>query len=273
MRIALLWLGLLTGCASAPAPKPNITVDPALRLHGHNDYLQPVPLIRALEYGLGSLEADIYLVDKELRVGHERWQLRPGRTLESMYLDPLLAMVKAHGSLRTDGLPLVLLVDIKADGAAVYRHLRPVLERYRDMLTQFVDGEVKPGAVTILLSGNRPVKLVAADATRLCALDGRFSDLDKNPSPPAHLVPWVSGSWRSISDWTGSDELMKGELQRVASLTRKARSQGRAVRFWGAPDRKEAWAAYYDLDIDLICTDQPKKAAAWLREFRITTIR
>ncbi|MGK0156010.1 MAG: hypothetical protein ACI9SE_002977, partial [Neolewinella sp.] len=81
MRIALLWLGLLTGCASAPAPKPNITVDPALRLHGHNDYLQPVPLIRALEYGLGSLEADIYLVDKELRVGHERWQLRPGRTL------------------------------------------------------------------------------------------------------------------------------------------------------------------------------------------------
>jgi hypothetical protein len=273
MRIALLWLGLLAGCAAAPTSKPNVSVDPALRLHGHNDYLQPVPLTRALEYGVGSLEADIYLVDGELRVGHERWQLRPWRTLEAMYLDPLFVMVKEHGSLRSDGLPLVLLVDIKADGAAVYRHLRTVLERYRDMLTQFVDGVVKPGAVTILLSGNRPMKLVAADSTRLCAIDGHFSDLDVNPPPPVHLVPWVSGSWRSISDWTGTDELMENELQRLARLTGKARRQGRAIRFWGAPDRKEAWAAYYDLGIDVICTDQPKKAAAWLREFRVNTAR
>jgi alkaline phosphatase len=66
---------------------------------------------------------------------------------------------------------------------------------------------------------------------------------------------------------------MKGELQRLAILMRKARRQGRAVRFWGAPDRKESWGAYYDLGIDLICTDQPKKAAAWLREFRGTTVR
>tara|TARA_R110002072_G_scaffold174303_5_gene329516 strand:- start:13341 stop:14156 length:816 start_codon:yes stop_codon:yes gene_type:complete len=271
MRTAWLWLGLAAGCSSIPAP--NMYVDPVLRLHGHNDYLQPVPLTRALQFGLGSLEADIYLVDGELRVGHERWQLRPGRTLQAMYLDPLRALVKEHGALRTDGQPLVLLVDIKADGAAVYRQLRTVLEDYRDMLTQFVDGEVKSGAVTILLSGDRPMKLVAADALRLCALDGRFADLDANPLPPAHLVPWVSGSWRSISDWTGSDELMKDELQRVIRLTRKAHRQGRAIRFWAAPDRKEAWAAFYDLDIDYICTDQPKKAAAWLREFRVTTLR
>jgi hypothetical protein len=271
MRIALLLL--LVGCAVSPASNSSAPVDPALRLHGHNDYLQPVPLTRALEYGIGSLEADIYLVDGELRVGHERWQLRPGRTLESMYLDPLLALVKERGALRVDGLPLVLLVDIKADGGAVYRHLRTVLERYREMLTQFDDGVVNSGAVTILLSGNRPRKLVAADSARLCALDGRFSDLDASPPPPTDLVPWVSGSWRSISDWTGSDELMADELQRIATLMGKAHSQGRAVRFWGAPDRKESWGAYYDLGIDLICTDQPKKAAAWLREFRMTTVR
>ena len=131
------------------------SVDPALRLHGHNDYLQPVPLQRALDLRLGSIEADIYLVDGELRVGHERWQLRKGRTLESMYLDPLQAASK-RGALRDDGLPLVLLVDIKAQGAVVYSHLREVLRGYRDMLTRFVDGRIEPGAVTILLSGSRP---------------------------------------------------------------------------------------------------------------------
>lgn len=268
MRIFWFGLGLLAACAGAKAPDPSVSTDPVLRLHGHNDYLQPVPLTRALEFGLGSLEADIYLVDGELRVGHERWQLRPGRTLQSMYLDPLRDIVRKRGKLRSDGEPLVLLVDIKADGTAVYRHLRSALEPYQELLTHYVDGRIEAGAVTILLSGSRPRRLVAADADRWCALDGRFSDLESDPLPPLDLVPWVSGSWRAVSDWTGSDELMSDELERVGRLIRMAHDQGRSVRFWGAPDRKEAWAAFHDLDVDCICTDQPKKAAAWLREFR-----
>lgn len=272
MRLAMWMLGLLAGCASAPTTGSKMYVDPALRLHGHNDYLQPVPLMPALEHGLGSLEADIYLVDGELRVGHERWQLRPGRTLESMYLDPMQKLVEQHGRLRTDDEPLVLLVDIKANGQEVYRHLRGVLENYRGMLTQFEGNQVRPGAVTIVLSGNRPMALVAADKQRLCAIDGRFADLDANPPLPVSLVPWISGNWRSISDWTGSDELMAGELKKLVQLNRKARRQGRKLRLWGAPDRKEAWAAFHDLDIALICTDQPKKASEWLRRHRPSTV-
>lgn len=241
--------------------------DPALRLHGHNDYLQPVPLKKALELGLGSIEADIYLVDGELRVGHERWQLRPGKTLESLYLDPLRAAAKS-GPLRADGEPLVLLVDIKADGAKVYRHLREVLATYGDILTRFVDGRIEPGAVTILLSGNRPQATVASETDRYCALDGRMRDLTGKHPPRVDLVPWVSGSWREISDWTGSDDLMQDELHRVTALLRQAHRQGRKIRFWAAPDRKEAWGAFFDLGIDLICTDQPKNAVRWLRANR-----
>ncbi|MFN3243432.1 MAG: phosphatidylinositol-specific phospholipase C/glycerophosphodiester phosphodiesterase family protein [Planctomycetota bacterium] len=264
MRAPVLLPLLAVACAVAPKPAP----DPALRLHGHNDYLQPVPLVRALELGLGSLEADIFLVDGELRVGHERWQLRPGRTLQSMYLDPLLAAFRRCGSLRSDGQPLVLLVDVKADGDKVYTELRDVLPRYRDMLSRFVDGRVEPGAVTVLLSGNRPVSTVAADAERWCAIDGRLRDLDRRPPPPAHLVPWVSSSWRSISDWTGSDDLMPHEIERITDLVTRAHRQGRELRFWGAPDRREAWGAFYDLGVDRIGSDQPKKAAAWLRSER-----
>lgn len=266
MRLLIAVACCLSACWLAPEVSVR-SVDPALRLHGHNDYLQPVPLQRALDLRLGSIEADIYLVDGELRVGHERWQLRKGRTLESMYLDPLQAASK-RGALRDDGLPLVLLVDIKAQGAVVYSHLREVLRGYRDMLTRFVDGRIEPGAVTILLSGSRPAAMVAAESDRLCALDGRMRDLDAKPPPPVHLVPWVSGSWRAISDWTGSDDLMAGELGRIATVLAKAHEQGRKVRFWGAPDRKESWGAFFDLGLDLICTDQPKQAARWLREHR-----
>lgn len=266
MRRVLCLLSVLAACAGNPTAVANAFVDPALRLHGHNDYLQPVPCTRALELGLGSIEADIYLVDGELRVGHERWQLRPGRTLQSLYLEPLRAAVAQGTSLRADGEPLVLLVDIKADGPAVYEHLQDVLLDYRSMLTRFVDGRVEPGAVTILLSGSRPKAQVAAQRDRWCALDGRFDDLDATPAPGVDLVPWVSASWRSVSDWSGSDELLTAELQRVMLLCTKAHQQGRKIRFWGAPDRREAWRAFYGLGIDCICSDQPKQAAKWLRE-------
>ncbi|MGE3175036.1 MAG: phosphatidylinositol-specific phospholipase C/glycerophosphodiester phosphodiesterase family protein [Planctomycetota bacterium] len=260
-----LALALLPACAGAP-PAP--CADPALRLHGHNDYLQPVPLRSALELGLGSIEADVFLEDGELRVGHDRWMLRPGRTLRSMYLEPLRAAVAAHGgrSLRADGAPLVLLVDIKADGEAVYRALRRELAEYAPMLTRFAPGRVEPGAVTVLLSGDRPRRTVAAESERLSALDGRLADLDATPPPPVDLVPWISDRWSKVSDWTGSDELLPDEPLRVAALVAKAHAQGRALRFWGAPDRVEGWRFLFEAGVDHIGTDQPARAAAALRE-------
>lgn len=255
--------------APAPASAPSPATDPARRLHGHNDYLQPVPLRRALELGLGSLEADVYLVDGELRVGHERWQLRPGRTLRSLYLEPLRAAWAEGGDrLLPGGAPLVLLVDIKADGARVYERLRDELATFAPMLTRFVDGRIEPGALTVLLSGDRPRALLAAERERLCALDGRLVDLDASPPPPVALVPWVSDTWRKVSDWTGSDSLLPEERDRVAAMVAKAHAEGRELRFWSAPDRVEGWAALFDLGVDRISTDQPQRAAAWLRAHR-----
>ncbi|MEO6597334.1 MAG: phosphatidylinositol-specific phospholipase C/glycerophosphodiester phosphodiesterase family protein [Planctomycetota bacterium] len=268
----LLMTGFLTGCGSvseasnALAAPVRVGPDPALRLHGHNDYLQPVPLHAALELGLGSVEADVFLVDGELRVGHELWQLRPGRTLAAMYLEPLRVEAQHRGGrIRGDGKPFVLLVDIKTDGAAVYRHLREELGRYRDLLTRFVDGRIEPSAVTVILSGDRPRAMVAADRERWCALDGRLADLAVEPPPPPDLAPWISDSWQRISDWDGKDELTTDERQRVRDLVARAHAGGRELRFWGAPDRAEAWSAFFELGLDRIGTDRPKVAVDWLR--------
>lgn len=263
------WLLFAIAMAACQAmATPTTCPDEALRLHGHNDYLQPVPLRAALGLGLGSVEADIYLEAGELRVGHERWQLRAGRTLAAMYLQPLSEFAAQNaGRVRADGKPFVLLVDIKTDGALVYAQLRAELAELSQrpgLLTHFVDGRVEPGAITVILSGDRPRALVAADRDRWCALDGRLGDLASNP--PVDLVPWISDSWSRIGEWDGKDELLPAERERVVAAVQKAHAQGREVRFWGAPDRAEAWRVLWELGVDRICTDQPKVAVGWFRE-------
>ena len=54
----------------------------------------------------------------------------------------------------------------------------------------------------------------------------------------------------------------------MPALVAQAHAQGRALRFWSAPDRKEGWAALFDLGVDCICTDQPQRAVLWLRAER-----
>lgn len=69
---------------------------PLWRAHAHNDYDHPRPLFDALDHRFGSVEADIFLVGDQLLIGHDASELDPARTLESLYLDPLAAIVKAN---------------------------------------------------------------------------------------------------------------------------------------------------------------------------------
>ena len=55
------------------------------------------PLFEALDNGFCSVEADIYLVNGELLVAHERFQTKPEKTLQLLYLEPLHERVKKNG--------------------------------------------------------------------------------------------------------------------------------------------------------------------------------
>jgi len=248
---------LLAGCAMAATlarqPLPHCG-------HAHNDYLHRAALHDALQHGFASAEADIFLIDGELRVGHERWLLRQG-TLQTLYLEPLRQIANANGGhITADGAPFTLLVDIKADGALVYPRLREVLAQYRELLTVFRDDGWQPGAVTVILSGDRPRQQVAAEPARLCAIDGRPEDLVRNPSP--FLVPWISDAW-SRHFGRHTEELDEAQQQHLQTLVAKAHAQGRRVRFWGAPDRAEVWTLQRQAGVDLIHTDRLKAFAAW----------
>src|SRR4051812_50146961 len=120
-RRALTTLGAAVAATLAP-PVGSAWADsqghrprPLWRAHAHNDYLHPRPLLDALDHRFGSVEADISLVDGQLLVAHDPVELDPARTLESLYLNPLAARVKANrGSVyRGYRRPLQLLIDIK----------------------------------------------------------------------------------------------------------------------------------------------------------------
>ncbi|MBL9128951.1 MAG: phosphatidylinositol-specific phospholipase C/glycerophosphodiester phosphodiesterase family protein [Verrucomicrobiales bacterium] len=266
-RIALVAASLVASVirATIAAPQPpSPQVQPLPNAHAHNDYEHSRPLLDALDQGFCSVEADIYLVDDRLLVAHDRPKVHPDRTLEALYLDPLLARVKAHGGrVYPGGPPVTLLVDIKADAEATYARLEQVLAKYRSMLTVFRTDRTETNAVTVILSGDRPWKTMAAQSERLAALDGRLPDLDSNPSP--HLVPLVSDNWRTHFRWNGADAMPDAELAKLRSLVAKAHAQGRRIRFWAAADRPEVWSVHAAEGVDFVNTDRLAELAAFLK--------
>src|SRR5258708_29863697 len=129
-----------------PQPKP------LLRVHAHNDYEHTRPLFDALDQGFCSVEADIHLVDGKLLVAHSRSQVKPERTLQALYLDPLRERVRRNGGhVYPGGAELTLLIDIKGDWRTTYPLLREGLKSYADILTTFFDGAKPANAIDPLL--------------------------------------------------------------------------------------------------------------------------
>ena len=266
---ASVTLAVTVGPVAAHAGERH-TVRPLPRAHAHNDYEHERPLFDALSHGFTSVEADIYLVDGELRVGHDPGDLIPGRTLQSLYLDPLAQRVRAnHGRVyRGSNRSLQLLVDIKDTGAATYTELDRVLRGYRSMLASYRFGRVSPDAVTVVISGDRPRDLMAAQRVRYAFYDGRSADL--NSGAPASLIPLISDNWNNLFTWQGVGPMPAAERAKLRQFVRDAHADGQRVRFWATPDvpgpaRDALWRELVAADVDHVNTDDLDGLEAFLR--------
>ena len=212
------WLlsGLLV-LAAAQAGGEAAPVVPLIHAHAHNDYEHPRPLFDALDHGFCSVEADVYVVKDQLLVGHEAKDLRPERTLEKLYLDPLRERVRANnGRVYRDGPTVYLLVDVKTEARATYKALDKVLARYADILSVVDHGKFEQKAVTAVISGNQAPELLAAQTVRYAGLDGRLSDLDSEV--PAHQMPWISDRWTAHFHWQGKGPMPADERAKLAAV-------------------------------------------------------
>ena len=238
-------------------------VQPLARAHSHNDYRRPRPLLDALAQGFCSVEADVFLVEGALLVGHDLDELRPERTLRSLYLEPLRARVREHGGKVFEaGCEFTLLIDVKSDGESVWPVLRALLSEYREMLTVFRDDGAERRAVTVIISGNRAASLLLADNERLAGLDGRLSDLNLGLRPS--VMPWISDNWEGYFKWSGKGKISRRERERLVEGVETAHRLGYRVRFWGSPARPAVWEVLRDAGVDLINTDDLIGLSAFL---------
>ncbi|MFJ7044243.1 phosphatidylinositol-specific phospholipase C/glycerophosphodiester phosphodiesterase family protein [Streptomyces sp. NPDC101112] len=282
-RRALTTLGAaLAGPLALPAAEALAAQDrghrprPLWRAHAHNDYEHPRPLLDALDHRFGSVEADIFLVDGQLLVAHDPEDLDPTRTLESLYLAPLAARVRAHhGSVyRGHRGPLQLLVDIKTEGAATYLELDRQLRRHRHLFTTYAHGRVRPGPVTAVISGDRAARVpMEAQTVRHAFYDGRLADLVSATPAPASLIPLISDNWSLNFTWRGAGPFPEAERAKLRAIVSTAHGRGQRVRFWATPDiagpdRDAVWGELLAAAVDHLNTDDLAGLEAFLDAHR-----
>lgn len=276
LSAAALAAAALTGGLATPALARRH--GPLEQAHAHNDYEHEHPLFDALSHGFASVEADIWLVDGQLLVAHDEVDLDPSRTLEALYLDPLAALVRRHhGSVyRGSRLSLQLLIDLKTAGEPTYLELAGHLRRYRSMLTEASGGRVRPGAVTVVISGDRAARApmeeeIASGAVSLAFYDGRLADLGSGA--PASFMPLISDNWASYFTWRGEGAFPAAERELLHDIVGRAHAAGQRVRFWETvdvpgPARDALWRELLAAGVDHLNTDDLAGLEAFLRGAR-----
>lgn len=228
--------------------------------HAHNDYEHKRPLLDALDHGFISVEADVWLIEGSLYVYHDRPAAPdPERTLEKLYLAPLVDWVKEHQGkvYQNYDEPFYLMIDFKNRGLDTYLVLKPLLERYRALL----EGD---GPVRVFISGQRPVEQILRENKPLAALDGRSADLGRGISPA--LMPVVSASLRSYTNWKGEGAIHMGDLKEIKAFIEAVHREAKKVRFWANPDHPAGWEKLLELGVDLINTDKLEAFEGFMRK-------
>lgn len=180
--------------------------------HSHNDYWREPPLYAALHAGCIGVEADVWLRNNELYVGHRRFSLRSNRTLQNLYVAPLLELLDKRNSrvprsnteeihLNAHEIPaangvfdnspsqtFVLLIDFKSSGLArlalweqLISELTPLRER--GYLTHFNGTDVVERPVIVVGTGNAPFdQLIANKTYRDVFMDAPLDDIADSSS-------------------------------------------------------------------------------------------
>lgn len=222
------------------------------KIHSHNDYLQSVPFWKAYSSGVASIEVDIFLHNGSLLVAHDSEDLPKAKSLEELYLQPLVKSIEL--SLKPDSLQL--LIDIKSDAYTTLDVLIEVLNSYP------IIAEKK--SIKLIISGNRPKESDYLNYPAFIYFDSR----NLNSLQDARIlnkIGLISLSFKDYTEWNGKGRLTKEDLQIVQQVVDRAHALGKPFRFWATPDSKTSWKVMTMVGVDFINTDQPFECSQYLR--------
>jgi len=223
-------------------------------IHAHNDYQKREPLTNALKNKVFSIEADIYLYNNKLVVAHDKKDLPMAKTLDSLYLQPIINLFQQHkGAIDKDtSYAPVLMIDIKENGEAVIAELIKRLSVHHAVF----DRSVNAKAVQIVISGDRGSLLKWNSYPSFILFDGRPHEV--YDSAVLHRVAFISDSYLNYiksPDSTG----------RFKQLVEKVHGMEKLLRLWAIPDNPDAWKRLHESGIDIINTDRVEECRTYFQ--------
>lgn len=217
----------------------------AQQIHSHNDYEQTVPFWNAYSSGANSIEVDIFLKNGILYATHEASEIKPDRTIENLYLQPIEKILALGLGTQKS---LQLLIDIKSEAEPTLKALVSLLEKY----PHITENE----KISLVISGSRPSAEKYADYPSFITFD--YQSLETLDNAEAwSKVALISLNFKKTSLWNGLGRLTAEDLIKVKETIDKTHSLGKPFRFWATPDTKTAWRSLSDLGVDFINTDKP----------------
>lgn len=252
-------------------------------IHSHNDYWRPVPFYSALSVGAVSVEADVWLMDGSLYVGHELGSLTATRTLESLYIQPILKVLHAQNpstkfvtTATKNGVfdtasdqTLYLWIDIKTDGPSTWPIVVKALQPLRDAgyLTTYDGSAVIPGAVTVIGTGTTPLKQIQGVSPRDYFFDGALTTLDTS-NITKEVSPIASTDFAAVFGEIRNQTFTESQLSTLKNQIAVAKGKGIGVRYWDIPawpihTRDSIWQTLWAHGVSLINADDIWAAATF----------
>lgn len=252
-----LLLALALTCCGAAAAQPPVLI------HSHNDYAQRVPFYQAYAQQVSSIEADVFLHDGQLLVGHDVEDLRADMTFEALYVEPIVTLFARNGgrAFRDSDQTLQLMVELKSETDPTLRAVAALLGRWPEVF----DPEVNPAAVRVAVTGRVPAPEAFDRYPRFLGFDGAW-DADYTPEQ-LERIALISTNFRDFSQWNGKGTIIPAEKERLEQVIDRAHEQSKPVRFWNAPEGTTVYYTFYDMGIDYINTDKPEVCAAFFADF------
>lgn len=233
----------------------------SLNAHSHNDYEQVPPFYLAYHAQFGSIEADIWAVEGELFVAHNKTEISRERSLDLLYLQPIAELFKKNGgkAWRDSPATFQLLIDLKTAVEPTLTLLAEKLKKYPELF----DPSINKNAVRIVITGNRPDPAKFRDYPAFVFFDGNISK--KYNAEQLARVGLYSENLAQFTKWRGMESIPEKEELRLKQIIDSIHGIGKKVRFWNAPDSTAAWRILMKLKVDYINTDHIPELATFLK--------
>ena len=226
--------------------------------HAHNDYQHEPPLISAYNNKFGSIEADVFLSDDVIYVAHTESDVQNKKTLEDVYLKPLVEYIKANnGNVYDDATStLVLMVDVKSEPTTTLNKLIEILSKYPE-LTQCK-------TLTILVSGNKPYANTFVTYPAYIWFDGLLSSRYRKEELTRIAI--LSDNFKEYTTWKGAGDPPAKDWEALKKAVAKGHELGKKVRFWNTPDNEEGWQKVLTLGVDYLDSYTIKALAEFFKK-------